>query len=151
MKNHALKDQVAAKKKTNKETLTAQKRFTNVNDRQIGRKSDRKNENFVDNLNHEKIESDYVLNDFNDIKPKTEDTNTIDLMDISKCIMGIEEDKIFYNDFESTYSSQPIKTECLSDEYDSIEAIKKYLNEASIEFSDLNSLDQKNGYCYNNL
>lgn len=151
MKNHALKDQIAAKKKTNKETFIAQKRSTNVNDRQIGRRSVRKNENFLDNMNHEKIESDYVLNNFNDIKLKTEDTNTIDLMDISKCIMGIEDDQVFYNDFESTYSSQQINTERSSDEYVSIEAIKKYLNEASIEFSDLTSLDQRNGYCYNNL
>lgn len=122
-----------------------------MNDRQIGRKCVRKNENFVDNMNHEKIENNYVLNNFNDIEPKTEDTSTIDLMDISKCIMGIEYDKVFYNDFESTYSSQPIKTERSSDEYVSIEAIKKYLNEASIEFSDLSSLDQTNGLCYNNL
>lgn len=151
MKNHALKDQVAAKKKTNKETLIAQKRSANMNDRQIGRKSVTKNESFVDNMNHEKIQSNHVLNNFNDIKPKTEESNTIDLVDISKCIMGIEDEKFFYNDFESTYSSQPIKTERSSDEYVSIEAIKKYLNEASIEFSDLNSLDQTNGYCYNNL
>lgn len=122
--------------------MIAQKRSTNVNERQFGRKCVRKNE---------KIESDYVLNNFNDIKYKTEDTNTIDLMDISKCIMGIEDDKFFYNDFESTYSSQPIKTERSSDEYVSIEAIKKYLNEASIEFTELNSLDQTNDYCYNNL
>lgn len=107
----------------------------------------RQNENSIDNTSHDKNKSHYVLNNFDEIKPKTEITNTIDLMDISKCIMGIEDDKVFYNDFETSYSSQPLKTERLSDEYVSIEAIKKYLNEASIEFSDLNSLDQKNDHC----
>lgn len=57
-------------------------------------------------------------------------SNTIDLMDISKCIMGIEEgENNEYNCLNETITP---------DEY-KIEAIKKYLAEPN-EYIDLNSL-----------
>lgn len=65
-----------------------------------------------------------------------ESTNSIDLMDISKCIMGIEEEKNGYDHFETIH----LKCEnSASDEYN-IEAIKKYLIEQPTEYIDLNSL-----------
>lgn len=79
----------------------------------------------------------------NDRLTEKKSANTIDLLDISKCILGIEEEKTTFNDFET------MKTEQLSDEFVSIEAIKKYLNEAPVEFADFNTLDHLNEHCYN--
>lgn len=69
--------------------------------------------------------------------------NTIDLMDISKCIMGIEGDKNEYNEYNGIHFENEKVT---SDEYN-IEAIKKYLTDLPTEYIDLNSLQSvKNEY-----
>lgn len=60
-------------------------------------------------------------------------SNTIDLMDISKCIMGIEEGKNNFNEYNC------LNEKITPDEY-KIEAIKKYLAEPPNEYIDLNSL-----------
>lgn len=61
----------------------------------------------------------------------------IDLMDISKCIMGIESEKAEYNDYDCMNFDNDNVT---SDEYSNIEAIKKYLTDLPAEYIDLNSL-----------
>lgn len=62
----------------------------------------------------------------------------IDLMDISKCIMGIENEKTEYTEFDCmTMDNDNNGT---SDEYNNIEAIKKYLTDLPAEYIDLNSL-----------
>lgn len=62
----------------------------------------------------------------------------IDLMDISKCIMGIESEKTEYNEYDCmTFDNDNNVT---SDEYSNIEAIKKYLTDLPAEYIDLNSL-----------
>lgn len=61
----------------------------------------------------------------------------IDLMDISKCIMGIESETTEYNDYDCLPFDSDNVT---SDEYSNIEAIKKYLTDLPAEYIDLNSL-----------
>lgn len=76
-----------------------------------------------------------------------ESTNSIDLMDISKCIMGIEEEK---NDFDHFETIQFKSANSASDEYN-IEAIKKYLIEQPTEYIDLNSLPSVKQHYFNSF
>lgn len=62
-----------------------------------------------------------------------ESTNSIDLMDISKCIMGIGDEKVEYDNYITNAENSD------SDEF-KIEAIKKYLIEQPSEYIDINSL-----------
>lgn len=62
--------------------------------------------------------------------------------------MGIEEEKNLYNDYENmSYDHE----NSASDEYNNIEAIKKYLIEQPTEYIDLNSLQTVKHDCFNNF
>lgn len=92
-------------------------------------------------LNNERMEINNSPNNFDYIKLENlqeHKPSVIDLIDISKCILEPEDEKINYNNFSTICQDPTMKTERASDEFVSIEAIKRYLNDASIEFTDLN-------------
>lgn len=76
-----------------------------------------------------------------------ESTNSIDLMDISRCIMGIEGVESQCNDYDSV----TFKAENSASDEDNIEAIKKYLIEQPTEYIDLNSLQSTKHDYFNNF
>lgn len=88
------------------------------------------------------IKEEFILPTKSDDLPQLDARNNvtmgnIDLMDISKCIMGIECEKTEYNEFDCmTLDNDNVS----SDEYHNIEAIKKYLTDLPAEYIDLNSL-----------
>lgn len=86
------------------------------------------------------------LNDSNDGN-QMESTNSIDLMDISRCIMGIEGENCEYNDYDNV----TFKTENSTSDEDNIEAIKQYLIEQPTEYIDLNSLQSIKHDYFNNF
>lgn len=179
MKNHAVKDQAVTKKKVSKELFDTPKKSTsslrNRNKSRFTEQTTKDNGQFIGDLSQRiddggddgccQNEFKHINIELNDLN--NENKNTIDLMDISKCILGIEDETICYNDFETIAHEQDrsqslnhclshsnehgIKIENTSDEFVSIEVIKKYLNEASIEFSDLTTLNQLNDHSYNSF
>lgn len=145
VKNHALKNQQNLKKKCVKEPEMLQKklnmilrertsdRFTStMNDFNVAKEVQVKGEfsfpsNSVQNNLFQIDKSDNRMN---------EGSHTIDLMDISKCIMGIEGEKNEFNEYDGmNFDNDKVA----SDEYN-IEAIKKYLTDLPTEYIDLNSL-----------
>lgn len=134
VKNHAIKCQQNTKKKNTKESEIVQKRFIL---REPSSDCIVKTANLENNI--------YIKKEFN-FQPKMlnfidareqsemdESTNSIDLMDISKCIMGIGDEKVEYDNYITNAENSD------SDEF-KIEAIKKYLIEQPSEYIDINSL-----------
>lgn len=129
------------KKKNTKEPETVQKRLSLVLRERSSESLKKKSNGFVNaKAVHIKQEFNFHTNSFyndsNDGNPIEESTNSIDLMDISRCIMGIEGEESEYNDYEN----MNFKTENSASDEDNIEAIKKYLIEQPTEYIDLNSL-----------
>lgn len=160
VKNHAIKSQQSSKKKNTKESEIVQKRLisreqrlnrfiktTTSNAAVVNTTANDGNETYV------KKEFDFQSNSihFNDSCENNElnenCTNSIDLMDISKCIMGIEVEKNEYNNFDHINNQTESSA---SDEYN-IEAIKKYLIEQPNEYIDLNSLQSAKHDYFNNF
>lgn len=94
----------------------------------------------------------YFVNDF--IQPnqkssenhRNEDVGTIDLMDISRCILGLSND-----DKDKYVESHVQENECIPDEYVSIEAIKRYLEEPHIDYGKSTMQEQSMNNFYNSL
>lgn len=137
VKNHAIKNQQIPKKKHTKEPEMIQKRLN------LMLRERQSHDRFLCKVNGEseiQIKEEFIPQnvfyaDSRGNQRIDDSTNSIDLMDISKCIMGIEEEK---NDYEN----MQFKTEnSASDEYN-IEAIKKYLIEQPTEYIDLNPVKQ---------
>lgn len=151
VKNHAIKDQPSSKRKNAKEPETVQKKLTSI----LKERSTDAAQAFNGkpcNI-HIKEEPIFPMNPFDcesneNNRMEDQHTHSIDLMDISKCIMGIEEEKNLYNDYENmSYDHE----NSASDEYNNIEAIKKYLIEQPTEYIDLNSLQTVKHDCFNNF
>lgn len=151
VKNHAIKNQ--AKKKVTKESLIMEKKINSRSSTKI-QHANSENESLVNNINQNAtlniIEENliYNANEFNESNIKlsnenNDNKNTIDLMDISKCIFGIDNDKNMYNEYEVKQNN------FTSDEYVSIEAIKKYLSEPSIEYIELTTQEHFNSDYFN--
>lgn len=78
---------------------------------------------------------DYNQQNEKNIKNSDENIDTNDLMDISKCILGLSVE-------ESEYAG---------DEFVSIEAIKRYLEDPSVAYTETASQDISSGRFYNAL
>lgn len=153
MKNHALKNQANGKKKYTKEADTIHKKLHLILRDRATEQSKANNlakknamdvngvaeSNGVESALTESgvyvkeeviFPSNSFCDEFNEHNHMDETSNAIDLMDISKCIMEIEQPK-YEMAFEQDNST--------SDEY-KIEAIKKYLIEQPAEYVDLSSL-----------
>lgn len=152
VKNHTLKNQQHLKKKSVKEPEMVQKKLNillrerTTTDRFMTATNQRHSNDFNRKIDVcVKEEIDFSSNSFHmdSYQPNgcsnnhmDGNTNSIDLMDISKCIMGIEGETTVYNQDETKIlNNEKIAT----DEYN-IEAIKKYLTDLPTEFIDLNSL-----------
>lgn len=153
VKNHAVKNQ--GKKKVTKESQITEKK-TNSRSSTKNQYANSDNESAVNNINQNatlNIMNEnliYNANEFNESNIKLnnendDNKNTIDLMDISKCIFGIDNDKNIYNEYEVKQNN------FTSDEYVSIEAIKKYLSEPSIEYIELTTQEHFNNDYFNGL
>lgn len=150
MKNHAIKDQQNSKRKNTKEPEVAQKKMNLIEKERSCDQSSGSVQEFITKPEiYIKEESIFPMNSFefesSENNQIEESTNSLDLMDISKCIMGIEEDKNLNNDFESmNYDHES------SDQY-KVEAIKKYLIEQPTEYIDLNLLQFVKQDYFNNF
>lgn len=138
MKNHTAKNQTNLKKRSVKEPELVQKKLNMVLRERTA--ADR----FVCTAdNSVEIKEEFILPTKSDAH-QLDARNTsnpiggnIDLMDISKCIMGIESEKTEYNDYDCmTFDNDNVT----HDEYSNIEAIKKYLTDLPAEYIDLNAL-----------
>lgn len=139
MKNHTAKNHPNLKKRSVKEPEIVQKKLNMV----LRERSNA--ERFVSTAgNVVEIKEEFILptkSDSHQLDTAIHNTNSIggdiDLMDISKCIMGIESEKAEYNDYDCmNFDNDNVTT----DEYSNIEAIKKYLTDLPAEYIDLNSL-----------
>lgn len=149
VKNHALKNQQNLKKKSVKEPEMVQKKLNMIlRERTIDRFTSTLNDLNVANEMQAKGEFSFPSNSVQGNAFRVDDSvnrtnggsNTIDLMDISKCIMGIEGEKNEFNDYDGmNFGNDKVA----SDEYN-IEAIKKYLTDLPTEYIDLNSLPSVN-------
>lgn len=162
MKNHAIKNQAIAKKKINKDSTAQRKLAASVNTCSPQRYSSKLTEfSIVDEKSfHQSVHQSEKLffdqtNDF-DVVGKDNAQNSLDLMEISKCILGIEDEKTMFNNFE------PIEEKCFSsnetnmssnstDEFVSIEAIKKFLTDPSVKYIDLTLQEHMNADYYNSF
>lgn len=150
VKNHAIKDQQNSKRKNTKEPEVAQKKMNLIEKERSCDQSSGSVQEFITKPEiYIKEESIFPMNSFefesSENNQIEESTNSLDLMDISKCIMGIEEDKNLNNDFESmNYDHES------SDQY-KVEAIKKYLIEQPTEYIDLNLLQFVKQDYFNNF
>lgn len=150
VKNHAIKDQQNSKRKNTKEPEVAQKKMNLIEKERSCDQSSGSVQEFITKPEiYIKEESIFPMNSFefesSENNQIEESTNSLDLMDISKCIMGIEEDKNLINDFESmNYDHES------SDQY-KVEAIKKYLIEQPTEYIDLNLLQFVKQDYFNNF
>lgn len=148
VKNHAVKNQQPnIKKKSAKEPELMQKRLNLIlKERSSERFAIMASDLATDTENEVQIkkEFDFPSTAFHgdslrvdkNLNQINQAANSIDLMDISKCIMGIEDEKNDYNEYETVCFDNG---RTASDEYN-IEAIKKYLIELPTEYIDLNSL-----------
>ncbi|XP_031621683.1 zinc finger protein GLI4-like [Contarinia nasturtii] len=157
VKNHAIKSQQNSKRKFTKESEIVQKRLITreqrLNDRFTSVSATAAPVNDENEVNI-KDEIDFQSNSFNfndsceNNELEESCTNSIDLMDISKCIIGIEEEKNEYNHYEQMNN----RTEnSASAEFNNIEAIKQYLIEQPNEYIDLNSLQSVKQDYFNNF
>ncbi|XP_055321894.1 zinc finger protein GLI4-like [Sitodiplosis mosellana] len=153
VKNHAIKSQMNPKKKTAKELESVQKRLSLVlrersSDSIQKRANDFLNEKEVHIKQEFNVHTNFFFNDSNDDGNQMEEsTNSIDLMDISRCILGIEGEEIQYQYKDSMI----VKTENSASDEDNIEAIKKYLIEQPTEYIDLNALQSTKHNYFNNF
>lgn len=94
----------------------------------------------------------YFVNDFIQHNQKVnethnnEDIGTIDLMDISRCILGISND-----DKDKYVESHVQENESNTDEFVSIEAIKRYLEEPTVDYAKSTIQEHSMNHFYNTL
>lgn len=136
MKNHGVKNQSNPKKRSVREPEIVQKKLNMV-------LRERGADRFACANSVVEIKEEFILPTKSNDSAQLDERNNvtmgnIDLMDISKCIMGIECEKTEYNEFDCMTLGNENVT---SDEYhNSVEAIKKYLTDLPAEYIDLNSL-----------
>lgn len=155
VKNHAVKDQMQPKKKA-RESHAASNR-TEVNNLSMKSKITAPTPNYVYNNLTTPIETKplspesntFLFDDiFDDIKKdnvasRVEDdsvNNTMNLQEMSKCIITLDDDNSFMYNFESTVDKDSLCSDFndinfdQNDEYVSIECIKKILGEQNVDF-----------------
>lgn len=165
VKNHAIKSQASAKKKINKEATMTTKKVSINTINCPAQKYSNIELSIVDDKNYlqpVKCNDDILfdpITGFDVLKEEaTKDvgSNTMDLMEISKCILGIEDERTLFNNYElideKSFSNGESNFRADSnDEFVSIEAIKKFLTDPSIKYVDLTLQDHLNVDYYNSF
>lgn len=152
VKNHAVKDQLQSKKKSRESTLSAPTSLNNFAKTEetptcLSIYNNFATQNVEEPLSPE--DNTYIFDEmFEQIKEEClpvhvdDDTanSTLDLLEMSKCIVTIQDDNTFSYNFEPENDSQSFANDSIetnlehSDEYVSIECIKKLLGEQNMDY-----------------